>query len=70
MSGFILLTDKDTNSKILFAIDKILSFSADDDGSTFVAVGMNDNDEPIGFNAIESFDKIACLLSDSGLAIC
>ncbi len=70
--SFILLTNRDDKTKVLYAINKIISFFVDTDGSTFVEVENDKGNgaDIYGFTVEESIEEITCLLSESGLAIC
>lgn len=65
LKTFILLTNKEDNTKVIYALDKIISFFVDTDGSTFVEVKNDKGNvtDIYGFTVSESIEYIAKRLS-------
>lgn len=57
MKNFIEVTDYYDGTKMLLAIDKIISIEHDVDG-TFIAMLRGNDDAPIGASVTESYEEI------------
>ena len=62
MKNFIEITDKEDSKKTLVAINKILDVTIDNDGSTFIALGADNDGIPYGINTVETYEQIKQLL--------
>ena len=63
MKGFIEVTDKTDNTKLLLPVDKIVDVQCETDGSTFIDMVVNSRGETLGVATVETYDTIKQLLT-------
>ncbi len=65
MKNFIEVTDYDDGTKMLLAIDKIISIEDDGDNGVFIAMFKGNDGVSIGVSVSESYDEIKNRLKES-----
>ena len=65
MKGFIEVKEKDNGIKILLQLRNILLVSEEEDGTSFIELGLSSSGESIGFYTSESYSSILSKLNKS-----
>ena len=60
---FIVVTERDTESKVILSINTIMSIVETEDGKSFVETGSDKNGNPTGIFTNDTYYDILTLLS-------
>lgn len=63
MEDCILITEKETEQRVILPLNKIMSIIEIDDGDCFIETAVSDNGSSIGTFAKETFEEIMSILS-------